>query len=89
MINDNATPSAETKVDNPTAHYDHPIEVVHDDELSVEQKKEALDKLELDAKLLARADDEGMGGGEPSRLIEVVEAKKELGVETLPKSHVV
>ena len=89
MTTSEATNSISQKIHNPAAHYDHPVDVVHDNALTDEQKKIALDKLELDAKLLARADDEGISGGEPSRLIEVVEAKKELGLETLPKSHVV
>lgn len=79
----------ERKIDNPTAFFEHPIDVVHDAELSHDQKAAILDQLELDAKLLARADDENMSGGEPSRLIEVMDAKKHLDVESLPKSHVV
>ena len=82
-------PSTEDKVENPATHYDHPIDIVHDTTLTEEQKKQALDTLELDAKLLARADDENMGGGEQSRLIDVVEAKHELGVETLPKNPLI
>ena len=79
----------EDKIENPTAHFEHPIDVVHDPDLSHQQKAAILDRLELDAKLMGRADDENMGGGEPDRLIEVMDAKKHLEIDVLPKSHVV
>jgi hypothetical protein len=54
------------------------MDVVKDEELSIKQKKEALKEWELDAVLLSVATEEGMAGGEPSRLAEVKEAQGEL-----------
>ena len=67
-----------SKIESPARHYDKPQEVVHDDALTDGQKKKALDSWEADAEALQRADDEGMTGGEPSKLTDVVDAKKEL-----------
>jgi hypothetical protein len=55
-----------------------PHEVVADPALSKPEKKEALDVLEQDARLLATASVEGMTGGEPTNLHEVLDAKKAL-----------
>ena len=38
----------EDKIENPTAHFEHPIDVVHDPDLSHQQKAAILDRLELD-----------------------------------------
>ena len=45
-------------------------------------KEKALDTWTVDAEALQRAEDEGMSGGEPSKLIDVVAAKKALGKKT-------
>lgn len=64
-----------SKTESPIRHYDKPKEVVQDAALSVKQKEKALDTWTVDAEALQRAEDEGMGGGEPSKLIDVVAAK--------------
>jgi len=70
---------------NPSAHYDMPDDVVRDPGMSPDQCAKALDQLELDARLLQTAEDEGMGGGEPARIAEVAETKAKVGAPPLPK----
>jgi hypothetical protein len=67
-------------IENPTAHVATPTDLLKLQELSVREKRQALDNWEEDARRLAVATDEGMTGGEPSRLAEVAEAKNTLGV---------
>ena len=62
---------SDAKVQKPSANFDEPQEVVVDPSLSKAQKVEALDTLEQDARQLAEASSEGMGGGEPNKLHEV------------------
>jgi hypothetical protein len=62
-----------------------PHEVVGDPALSKEQKKDALDVLEQDARQLSVASGEGMTGGEPTGLHEVLDAKDSLELE--PTAH--
>jgi hypothetical protein len=52
--------------------------VVIDLALSQEQKKEAIDVLEQDARQLSVASAEGMTGGEPTNLQDVLDAKNSL-----------
>jgi hypothetical protein len=59
-----------------TQHGAH--QVVGDPALSKEQKKDALDVLEQDARQLSVASAEGMTGGEPTGLHEVLDAKDSL-----------
>ena len=66
-------------MEKPSAHFDEPHEVVVDSSLSKAQKVEALDTLEQDARLLAEAPSEDMGGGERDKLHDVLIAK-----DTLP-----
>lgn len=66
------------KVEDPVGNFASPLDVVKDDALSVEQKKLALTKWEHDAVRLSVATEEGMSGGEPSRLDEVKDAQSEL-----------
>jgi hypothetical protein len=66
------------KTESPIRHYDKPQEVVRDRTLNVEEKHEVLDTWQDDAEALQRAEDEGMGGGEPSKLIDVVSARTTL-----------
>jgi len=70
---------------NPSAHYDTPDDVLRDPGMSRDQCAKALDQMELDARLLQTAEDEGMGGGEPTRIAEVSETKAQVGVPPLPK----
>jgi hypothetical protein len=51
---------------------------VGDPSLSKQEKAEALEDLEQDARQLAIASDEGMSGGEPTALAEVLHAKEAL-----------
>jgi hypothetical protein len=73
------------KVEKPHANFETPHEVIVDSALSKEEKVEALDTLEQDARLLATASAEGMAGGEPSNLHEVLDAKGSL--ESAPIDH--
>ena len=75
MANDESHAS---KVEKPHAHFDAPHEVVIDPALSKEQKVEALNSLEQDARQLAIAAGEGMSGGEDATLQEVLHAKDAL-----------
>jgi CBS domain-containing protein len=63
---------------DPAAVFGSPEEVERDDTLSQEQKLAILESWEEDAHELAVAEDESMGGGEPSRLEEVVAARARL-----------
>jgi hypothetical protein len=63
---------------SPSSYYSSPMQVADASDLSDSQKKMALDKWEEDARRLAVATEEGMSGGEPSRLAEVQEAKAKL-----------
>lgn len=74
-----------TKTESPTRHFEKPRQVVQDADLSPGEKAKALDSWEEDAQALQRAEDEGMAGGEPTKLIDVVEAKKAIGAKPLPR----
>ena len=69
-----------SRQDKPQTHpnLDAPIEVVADPSLSKQEKAKALENLEQDARQLAIASSEGMSGGEPTALAEVLQAKEEL-----------
>ena len=68
------------KQDNQKTHvnFDAPVEVVADPSLSMPEKVKALEDLEQDARQLAIASSEGMSGGEPTALAEVLQAKEVL-----------
>jgi hypothetical protein len=70
--------SKKTREEKPHAHFGDPQDVVDDPALSKEEKVEALETLEQDARLQATAAQEGMTGGEESRRPEVLDAKKAL-----------
>ena len=65
-------------VQNPSAAFDDPMQVVQTPQLPAEQKQQALDTWEQDERALQRASEEGMPGGQPPRLREVKKAKREL-----------
>ena len=71
------------KTARPHAHFDTPHEVVVDPALSKEQKIEALDSLEQDARQLAIASSEGMSDGEATGLQEVLHARDVLEMPPL------
>lgn len=74
-----------SKVEKPHKHFEAPLEVSLDPALSKEQKLQALDHLEQDARQLAIASSEGMSGGEGTNLHEVLTAKDAL--ELPPTAH--
>jgi hypothetical protein len=74
----NSKETRQAKTEKPHAHFDDPQQVVADPALSKQEKVEALETLEQDARLLATATEEGMTGGEQSKLREVLSAKKAL-----------
>ena len=65
---------------DPSKHFQTPLQVVHDDGLSIDQKIQVLNAWDRLAREFSVAVEEGMGGGEPSRLTEVAEARAALGV---------
>lgn len=75
------------KTARPHAHFDAPHEVVVDPALSKEQKIEALDSLEQDARQLAIASSEGMSDGEATGLQEVLHARDVLELPPIPLAY--
>lgn len=72
---------------NPTRYYRRPGEVVRDRRLRIAEKLAILEAWELEARELSVASEENMGGGEPTLLEEVVQARVELGDATDPADH--
>lgn len=64
----------------PHANFETPAQIVTDPALSSQEKVEILEELEQDARQLATASAEGMQGGEPTNLHEVLDAKIALGL---------
>lgn len=77
MTDDDA---GQEKIDRPHAFFRNPQQVVTEPTLSKDQKIEALDALEQDARQLAMASDEGMAGGERNKLHDVLDAKDSLAL---------
>jgi hypothetical protein len=77
--------TSQGKTEKPSVIFGERHEVVIDSALSKEQKMEALDALEQDARQLSVASAEGMIGGEPSKLHDVLDAKDSL--EMPPIGH--
>ncbi len=63
---------------DPSRFYPAPTDVVRDRRFSDTERLEILEAWERDARALAVADEEGMSGGEPSRLKTVVKARIEI-----------
>jgi len=80
-MNEQAT--SDEKVHRPSTYFDEPREVVEDCSLSKSQKALALDALEQDARQLAEASSEGMGGGESNKLHDVLIAKEALALQSV------
>jgi hypothetical protein len=76
--------AAEAKA-NPTRYYRRPSDVVRDRRLKRDEKLAILEAWELEARELAVAAEENMGGGEPSLLQDVVQARIDLGDTSDPK----
>lgn len=70
---------------SPSRYYSRPREVVCDRRLNRQEKLAILEAWELEARELAVADEENMGGGEPSLMQEVVQARIDLGDHTDPE----
>ena len=66
---------------SPANEYERPVDVVDSRDLSDKQKKRILNQWEVDAQGLSRASDEGMTGGEPSRLTEVQDARRKISTD--------
>ena len=77
----NQDKTSQTKIKKPHAFFDEPRKVVVDPALSKNQKIKALDALEQDARQLSVASAEGMTGGEPSKLHDVLDAKNSLELQ--------
>jgi hypothetical protein len=76
----------EEKIAQPATHYQAPSDIVVDSKLSHEEKKQALNTWEQDARQLLTASNEGMPGSEEGiekddhqRLAEVIRAKGKIG----------
>jgi len=81
-----ASSSIADKIAHPQTHYETADDLLNDQELSVEEKKKALDVWEQDARQLLTASNEGMPGSEEglaktdtSLLGQVERAKSKLG----------
>jgi hypothetical protein len=79
--------ASQGKIEEPSVVFGEPREVVIDPALSKEQKMEALDALEQDARQLSVASAEGMTGGEPSKLHDVLDAKDSLEVPPIGNAY--
>lgn len=72
--------ASRAKVEKPYAFFAEPGDVVTDPGLSRAEKIEVLDSLEQDSRQMEVASAEGMKGGEPNNLQEVLDARDELGL---------
>jgi hypothetical protein len=78
--------SKDRKLEHPAEHYRTPADIANDNCLSLEEKKQALNTWEQDARQLLTASGEGMAGSKEGvrpadhhRLGEVIRAKEEIG----------
>jgi hypothetical protein len=83
------------KLEQPASHYKSPEEIINDADLSEEEKRQALNTWEQDARQMMTAsnegmegDDEGLDESDTHRLGEVVRAKAKIGAKPKHKpSH--
>jgi hypothetical protein len=83
------------KLEKPANYYESPDDIANDADLSPEEKKQALNTWEQDARQMMTASNEGMAGDEEGvdksdshRLGEVVRAKAKIGAKPKQKqSH--
>jgi hypothetical protein len=83
------------KLEQPANHYNSPDEIINDADLSEEEKRQALNTWEQDARQMMTAsnegmegDDEGLDQSDTHRLGEVVRAKAKIGARPKHKpSH--
>jgi hypothetical protein len=78
---------SDSKVQRPAHHFAEPHHVVQDPALSADQKADALDSLEQDARQLSEASSEGMHGGERSKLHDVLGAKDALAASAVADAY--
>jgi hypothetical protein len=74
------------KMQNPAKCYKSPADVLIDDALTRDEKKQVLAAWRLDAERLSESSNEGMSGGENARLREVALAQHSL--DSLSKASV-
>ncbi len=79
--------SKHDKIAKPHAAFAEPQDVVTDAVLSKAQKTKALDALEQDARQLSIAASEGMTGGEPTGLHDVLSAKETLALPPIDQAY--
>ena len=75
------------KTGRPHAHFAEPIDIVDDQAMSHAQKAAALESLEQDARQMAAASSEGMGGGEPTALRAVLTAQASLALPPVEAAY--
>jgi hypothetical protein len=80
------------KIERPAENYARSADLVRDEKLSLEEKKQALDVWEQDARQLVTASNEGMEGeaigpdrDENHKLGQVLNAKQKVGARPKPK----
>lgn len=74
-----ASSDFEAALQNPAKCFETPQHVLDDPKLTVTQKRKLLEQWEQDARQLAVAEEEGMGGGEESMLHRVKRAMEAIG----------
>lgn len=75
----NVSSNFEAALQDPAKCFETPQHVLDDPQLTAGQKRKLLEQWEQDARLLAVAEDEGMGGGEESMLHRVKRAIEAIG----------
>ena len=76
--------SKKAKLERPADYYKSPEDITQDTELSPDEKRQALNTWEQDARQMMTASNEGMEGDEEGldeRLGEVVRAKEKIGAK--------
>jgi hypothetical protein len=75
----------EDLITNPTRHFDHPVDVLNEATLSIEEKRRILESWKQDALRLAESTAENMSGGEETDLRDVSKVLVQLkGMEDTP-----
>jgi hypothetical protein len=72
---------AKSVIQNPAEHFASPRDLIHEESLSHDEKRKALEVWEEDSRRLSVAEEEGMTGGERSQVVEVAEAQTKLGMK--------
>ena len=77
----------QAKVEKPHAYFREPHEVLVDPALSKAQQSDILRTLEQDARQMSVASDEGMAGGEPTNLHDVLETRDSLELPPVAQAY--